>query len=457
MNLGYINFIEKFSKCDIETKFPYKIFIYKKYHILNCYNYIQYKKNKINFIIKYPINIEDYIWIIENTNIVIANDKNITIDLIEKYQYRWDYHELSKNPNLTEEFIMKYPHQDWYIRYLIKNNKITDFKALSRFKEMQMDIISEYPSKQWDWKWLIKYTDIMVERFIPFNLIEKYYYKWNYHALSYNPNLTKEFILKYPYQFWDKNCLSKYNINNFPEKGIVKNKCILINDDLKKIFNNENISHFIKSFYHVNTEQIKYSFTIEEYELIIKNTYGGKVEKYIQLDLIKKYKYKWDYQLLSKNPNLTEKFILKHPAKEWNIKYLINNNKITDFNALSKFNYLYSSIIRKYPNKPWDWEWIIENTNINIEDCIPFDLIEKYKDKWDYYFLSRNSNLTEEFIMKYPYKNWNIIKLIKNNKITDFKVLSKFININKDIINIYSYKSWDWNYLNLIGFKLSIK
>ena len=211
-----------------------------------------------------------------------------------------NYNQLSKNPNITEEFILKQPYQNWDIKYLIKNNKITDFNVLTKFKNITQDIINQYPNKSWDWEWLIKNNNIhIVERYIPFNLIEKYCY------------------------------------------------------------------------------------------------------------------YKWDYFELNIHPDLTEEFILKYPNKIWIIRFLLKYNKITDFKSLSKFKYLNEYTIDEYPNKPWDWEWLIENTEINVEKYIPFNLIEKYAYKWNYYTLSKNPNITEEFIIKYPNKKWDMKYLSK--------------------------------------------
>ena len=101
--------------------------------------------------------------------------------------------------------------------FLIKNDKITDFNALSKFRNIDEYIIDNYPNKPWNWEWLIKNTDINVEKYIPLNLIEKYRYKkWNYWKLSKNPNLTEEFILKYPNQNWN----IKYLIKKFIFKKI---------------------------------------------------------------------------------------------------------------------------------------------------------------------------------------------------------------------------------------------
>ena len=54
------------------------------------------------------------------------------------------------------------------------------------------------------------------------------------------------------------------------------------------------------------------------------------------------------------------KFIEKYPNKPWDWDYISKNPNIT------------MEIIEKYPNKPWDWCLISQNPNITME------IIEKY-------------------------------------------------------------------------------
>ena len=294
----------------------------------------------------------DWEWLIENTNINV--ERYISLNLIEKYKNKWGYWSLSKNSNLTEEFILKYPDKDWDIEYLIYNNKITDFNTLSKFKYINQDIIDEYLYKPWDWEWLIENTNINVEKYIPLNLIEKYKNKWGYWSLSENPNLTEEFILKYPDKDWDIEYLIK------------KNKIIDFNA--------------LSKFKYLNQRIIdKYRNSPWNWEWIIENT-NIYTEYRIPFNLIEKYKYKykWDYWYLSYNPDLTEEFILKYPYKNWDIRHLIKNNKITNFKTLSKFKYINNYIISNYSDKPWDWDWLIENNIINVKKYIPLNSIKKY-------------------------------------------------------------------------------
>ena len=390
-----------------------------KNKIINFNNLTKLKNVNKNIIDEYSHESWDWKWLIENTNINV--EYYISLNLIEKYKYNWNYFKLSKNPNLIEEFILKYSYQGWNIEYLIYNNKIINFKALTKFKNIDEDIIDNYPNKPWDWEWLIENTEIIIEQYIPLNLIEKYNYKLCYWNLSKNLNITEEFILKYPDKSWD----IKYLIEN--------NKIT----DFKSLSKFKNINQSI-----IN----KYLNKPWNWEWLIENT-NINVKRYFPLELFKKYKNKWNYNDLSKILNLNEEFILKYPYQNWDIEYLIDNNKITDFNILSKFKNINKKIIDKYPNKPWDWGWLIKNTDINVKRYIPFNLIEKYQNKWGYWDLSKNLNLTEEFILKYPNKPWDIDYLINNNKITDFKALTKFKYIDEDIIDKYPDKSWDWKWL----------
>ena len=472
------NLTEKFI-----LKYPYQKwnigYLIKNNKITNFSALSKFKYLNIKNIIKYLDKPWDWEWIIENDDIGV--EKHISLNLLEKYKNKWNCLKLSFNPNLTEEFILKYPYQNWDIEYLIENNKITNFNALSKFKNINQNIINKYLDKSWDWEWLIENTNINIEKYIPFELIKKYNYKWDCYQLSYNPNLTKKFILKYPYKKWNigyliKNnkitnfnalskfkYLSSYVIDEYPDKPwdwewLIENKNNISKNtilyekkydkyrycDINYIINTvENFNKFEIIIQNIN----KYPDKSWDWEWIIENT-NIKVEKYISIELINIYKYKWNYRILSYNPNLTEEFILKYPYQNWNINYLIKNNKITDFNSLSKFKNINNRTINKYPDKPWDWEWLIENTNIHVENYIPFNLIEKYSYKWNYWDLSYNPNLTKKFILKYPYKKWNIRYLIKNNKITNFNALSKFKYIDINIIYRYLNKPWNLIWLN---------
>ena len=365
---------------------------------------------------KYPDKSWNWEWIIENT--ILNVEKYIPLEIIKKYSDELNGDFLIYNKNLTEEFIFENLNKNWNMDYLIENNKINNFNYIPLYEYITIDTLIKYLDRPWNWDYFIqknRYKHLIFEHFIPMKLIEKYKDKWDYYKLSQNTNLTEEFILRYPNKNWN----ISWFIDHFK----------LDFDNLIKL----NITQDI-----IN----KYPNKSWNWDWLYLNT-NIHIEEYIPLKIIKKYN-KWNYLYLSKNPNLTEEIILKYPNQNWNIPYLIENNKITDFDSLSEFKYLNQDIIDKYPNKSWNWDWLYLNTNIYIEKHIPLYMIKKYN-KWDYYYLSKNPSLTEEIILKYPNQNWNIPYLIENNKITDFDSLSEFKYLNQDIIDKYPNKSWKSN------------
>ena len=96
-----------------------------------------------------------------------------------------------------------------------------------------------------------------------------------------------------------------------------------------------------------------------------RNIVGGKIIK-----LTEKYPNKpWNWNAISKNPNITMNFIEKYQDKPWIWDCIYINPNITmDF-------------IEKYQHKPCNWKWISMNKNITIE------FVEKYNDKLNFKFL----------------------------------------------------------------------
>ena len=123
------------------------------------------------------------------------------------------------------------------------------------------------------------------------------------------------------------------------------------------------------------------------------------------------------------------KFILNNPDKNWNWDDISKNPNIT-----MKF-------ILDNPDKDWDWEIISCNPNITMKD------ISDNPDKdWDWYFISRNPNITIKIILDNPGKNWdwdyiceNTFKNDKNNyiKFNLKKILLTYGLKNKNITNLF--------------------
>ena len=167
----------------------------------------------------------------------------------------------------------------------------------------------------------------------------------------------------------------------------------------------------------------------------------------------------WNFNCLSLNPNISEKFIENNIKSPWNWYYL------------SKILYFTEDFIKKYSDK-FTWQTLFRNKSLTlnlIDDYLQKnELSDKLSDNTRY--LSQNPNLftpnpkdTEKFIIKYidkldlnqifQHSNFTLDHLeyfLKNgiiNKI-DYFYLSRNPNLTIDFIEKNITKNWDWQNLS---------
>ena len=102
----------------------------------------------------------------------------------------------------------------------------------------------------------------------------------------------------------------------------------------------------------------------------LKDEYSNKFFKLI-LDNPDK---NWDWNIISRNPNITIKIILNNPNENWDWNYISQNPNIT-----MKF-------ILDNPNKNWNWFCISYGPNITIKN-----ILDNPDKNWDWYGISQNS------------------------------------------------------------------
>lgn len=167
----------------------------------------------------------------------------------------------------------------------------------------------------------------------------------------------------------------------------------------------------------------------------------------------------WNFNCLSLNPNISEKFIENNIKSPWNWYYL------------SKILYFTEDFIKKYSDK-FTWQTLFRNKSLTlnlIDDYLQKnELSDKLSDNTRY--LSQNPNLftpnpkdTEKFIIKYidkldlnqifQHSSFTLDHLeyfLKNgiiNKI-DYFYLSRNPNLTIDFIEKNITKNWDWQNLS---------
>ncbi len=89
-------------------------------------------------------------------------------------------------------------------------------------------------------------------------------------------------------------------------------------------------------------------------------------------------------------------------------------------------NHLWT-LIKLSPDKPWDWFWISRNPNIT------WDIIKSNPEKpWNWVYVSRNPNITMDIVKDNPDKPWNWAGISRNPNLIWWMVYE-----NQD-------KPWDW-------------
>ena len=104
----------------------------------------------------------------------LGSSKFITLDLIEKYWgIPWNYEEISKNPNLTEDFVLKYIEKFKYdididrdiklisipclsIKFIIEHENLFDLYNISNRTCLTVDDVLTNHDIYWDWDILCK-------------------------------------------------------------------------------------------------------------------------------------------------------------------------------------------------------------------------------------------------------------------------------------------------------------
>ena len=206
----------------------------------------------------------------------------------------------------------------------------------------------------------------------------------------------------------------------------------------------------------------------------------------LTIDLIEKFKENWNWEKLSENESLTWSLeLIEKFEDKWNWEYLSQNVFIPwSIESLTKYklNWIYLS---KNEFLPWtneliqlfefNWNWkgsdyVYGNDNLygdEFDDLLYFkeyngclssnkslpwsiELIDKYKDNWDWNFLSANESLpwSNDLIEKYEDKwNWNINKYIDDEPQFIGFSSCKFLSWSIDFIDKYKDR-WNWDYLS---------
>jgi hypothetical protein len=281
---------------------------------------------------------------------------------IESFQQYINFALLSQRENvgLTDKIISDYIEKQW------------DWSALSENKSVRVSFkfIKEHKDKPWDWQALSERNDI---KFDNKTIIELSDYNWDWVSISNRTDIEydEELITKLHKKLLDWEIVSqnKTFVPNAKTLSLLKGKVL----DWNAISQSDNLSKEILWDYRDNLKW-KYLTTNE------------KVIEISNAELLKKYKDYLDWSFISKSEKFEVSFDNLKYFKDKLIWRTINNRLIDEEEHYA---------ITEYMLEPFadvlDWSKISQSMKIHFTE----ELIEKYRNKWDWQLLRKNSQIIE--------------------------------------------------------------
>lgn len=320
----------------------------------------------------------------------VKNNHNENMSLLEKLvldfpDKTWNYNELSQNPNISYNFVIKNKHINWNGYELLKNKSFTN-EQLEEIKKMYPHLLFQSKSKYNTCHNYSNYIDYDEEsdyendyNYIN-NIISELMDNISQHIVINQENNLYKIYLEYP------DICAKAVYKLYIRYGSELNDILLTRD-------NNNIDIIIYSF-----ERYDYGISaIKFYRRLSKC-------RYITVSMLEKYNDKpWDYNKLSIHQSFH--------------KYAIKTNNVIKY---------------------WNWNVISESFYITMDDVINNPGI-----KWNFNTLSQTYNkITILDILKSPQYNWNYVDCMMI-RLTNLKYNFN-INVLKNMIKIYkSFTSFD--------------
>lgn len=322
-------------------------------------------------------------------------------DTWNPFPYRWKWDLVSKNPNITWEYIQENPNFPW------------DWDAISYNPNITPEHVKNNPDKSWSIWGLCNNKNFSL-KFITthFNI------EWDNTSYVYNYSNPRYFC-----QLYDLQHREQYREHLSMSSFAIKN--------------------YISSRYKDSDDQFIYKHNPNVYPPNLSSIKATSVNKDIEC------------QYISCNPNLTIDIINKYPKCQWYWIDISSNLGIT-FNDIKNnphYPWRWPAILQRidvtwrdmqnHPNFESESESIYGNCgNSNITW---FNMCERPDNYWNWLSVSSNANITPEIIKDNPDKPWEWHLFgISNNP-----------NVTYDMIINNLDKKWDWACLGDNKFELN--
>jgi hypothetical protein len=352
----------------------------------------------------------DYYQLSGNKNITMNDISNNLKPTLINDLSPFNRYDISDNPNLMIEFILKYPDIFPYYPELDNEKYLWNWSSISINKNIKFTDIVNYPDLPWDY-------ERVSHRF-------------------YKETTDYSFILKYKYEEWSWYLLSMYVDPTF----------IFSHPDLP--WNLKRISSNIKlKWSHIITHK-DFDWDYDEICAVIP------------LDDLINNNISINYKQLSINPTLTTSYFLAHIDEKWNDDSLVKNFGL-NFDQIAMSDKDCSFLCSSFRTHIDTYKGILYNKFDN--DNITFKFIDKYYYSFNidnfglfhkqgiitldnclndpkylnYKLLSVNPTLTLNFVISNINKDWDFLEILANPvfTITDLiEIYNKKYNTFDDVI-----------------------
>lgn len=303
---------------------------------------------------------------------ITVSERIIDINILLEYpEIKWNWDKLSEKIPLDQ--IISHPELPWNYRRLSNNPTLT-----IKFMLENKDNFGKF-----------MWSDISISKNISLKeIINNAQFPWLYNQISLNPTLTSEFLLEHINKGWNWiSVFGNWNINY----DILAESKINLSDKLDYVLTNSS-----KIITHNKNLTIKFIRKYKTIFLIHKSVFAdihGNGIITLQ-DIEEDPELIVSYDFFSMNPNLTIDYVLANKDKPWNMNNLSENSAFKMIDILKGFESV------EIPNIIFPLRNLVK----------PFE----YKIEWNFEGLSKNPNITFEFIYDNKDKNWSQTYLVIN-------------------------------------------
>jgi hypothetical protein len=305
------------------------------------------------------------------------------------------YREMCANPNFQLSFV--------------KDDEIYYADRLSKNPNLTLEFVLAHRLSYWDWDEISKHPNVTME------MIDAHpELPWKLGYVIFNPNFTREYHDKITNQFKNEPLAQ---LSHSSKYAIKRDDVVLLDTYIKygigcNQFTEENLEIFFEHANKTNVAIPPYFFQNDG----IRNISVKFVEKHIDQP--------WSWWQMHCCHDFTPNFAFKHLNQEWNWNGIVIHPKFTHqyltHQLITQKQYYVEFFVKYNPNATYDIvnqinpnlieRWKKSNTHITMHDIANNPSIS-----WNYYtIMSANKNMTLHFVTNNANKLWNWKTLATN-------------------------------------------